>query len=68
MNAEKIFTYLGEIDDYIIEESTMARIRPRVYEKKREIDYLTVAKGVTGVVAALYLLKRVRNNKRDKVS
>ena len=66
--AEKLFGYMGEIDDFLVEESTMARITPRIITKRREINYRAVATGVTSVVAVVYLFTKMRHGKREKVS
>ena len=71
-SAKKLMTYIGQIDDFLVEESQMARIMPRkrsekVIIEKNAVNYNTIVKGVTSVIAVAYLIKRARNSKNRRL-
>jgi hypothetical protein len=59
--AKKLWTYIGEIDDAILEEAELADIAANVAARKRCVKYGTVAAAATfGIAAATYFLLRSR--------
>ena len=71
-SARKLMTYIGQIDDFLIEEAQMARIVPKkrsekLIIEKNAVNYNAIVKGVTSVIAVAYLIKRARNNKTKRL-
>ena len=59
--AKKLWAYIGEIDEAILEEAELANIAANVAARKRYVKYGTVAAAATfGIAAATYFLVRAR--------
>ena len=66
--AERLFMYLGEIDDNIIAEAEAILPAFQATGKKKRVErvvkYSTIVVGISGVVAAAYFLSRIRTKKK----